>query len=205
MDEPISDDLIGYAPISSRYSENNIQVGSKGGNNNITKNTKTKKSTKEDREENKDTREYSFYKYSKGMPLAESILVNDLPMYLQIRNGEPILSEIIRLENLTIVPPGKSLYLSKEYSFSSADEIKKYVTRAQKETMDGLFAKVKNVWEKCFDNDDESLTLCSADTIFTYFQDKMGMTHYLLFVGDNNTGKSNALENFPSIGIQTLI
>ena len=110
------------------------------------------------------------------MPLAESILVNDIPMYLQVRDDKPILSERIGLDNLTIVPPNKSLYLSKEYSFSSADEIKKYVARAQKETMDGLFAKVKKVWEKYFDIDDESLTLCSADTIFTYFQDKMGMT-----------------------------
>ncbi len=204
MSEPLSDDLIGYTPPLYPYSENNIQGGRKGDSNNITKNTKTKKSPKEDREENKDTREYLFYKYSKGMPLAESILVNDFPMYLQIRDGEPILSERIGLDNLTIVPPNKSLYLSKEYSFSSAGEIKKYVARAQKETMDVLFAKLKKVWAKYFDIDDESLTLCSADTIFTYFQDKLGMTHYLLFVGDNNTGKSNALRIFYQLGYRPL-
>ncbi len=70
--------------------------------------------------------------------------------------------------------------------------------------MDGLFAKLKKVWGKYFDIDDESITLCSADTIFTYFQDKMGMTHYLLFVGDNNTGKSNALRIFYQLGYRPL-
>ena len=49
--------------------------------------------------------------------------------------------------------------------------------------------KIKNTWQKYYDIDDETLTLCAADTIFTYFQDKMGMTHYLLFVGTNDQEK----------------
>ncbi|CAN5376909.1 hypothetical protein BH18THE2_BH18THE2_25060 [soil metagenome] len=32
-----------------------------------------------------------------------------------------------------------------------------------------------------------------SDTMFTYVQDKMGMTHYLFFIGGNNCGKSNNL------------
>ena len=32
-----------------------------------------------------------------------------------------------------------------------------------------------------------------ADTIFTYYQDGMGLTHYLFFVGGNDSGKSNNL------------
>ena len=38
------------------------------------------------------------------------------------------------------------------------------------------------------------------DTIFTYFQDKIGMTHYLFFVGGNDTGKSNNLTVFEYTG-----
>jgi predicted ATPase len=38
-----------------------------------------------------------------------------------------------------------------------------------------------------------SISLSTADTIFTYFQDKIGLTHYLFFVGGNNSGKSNNL------------
>ena len=32
-----------------------------------------------------------------------------------------------------------------------------------------------------------------ADTIYTYYQDKLGLTHYLFFVGNNSSGKSNNL------------
>jgi hypothetical protein len=67
-----------------------------------------------------------------------------------------------------------------------------------------LFNKVKNVWKKYFDIDEDSLILCSADTIFTYFQDRLGMTHYLLFVGDNNTGKSNGLTIFEQLAYRPL-
>ena len=70
--------------------------------------------------------------------------------------------------------------------------------------MDSLFQKDKKLWKKYFDIDNEALTLCAADTIFTYFQDKMGMTHYLLFVGDNSTGKSNALRIFHHLGYRPL-
>ena len=104
---------------------------------------------------------------------------------MQIENGEPKLKEKIETENQIISPPDKSIYLSKEYSFSSIGEIKEYFKRAKNETLDTLFKKVKSIWQKYLDIDDETLTLCAADTIFTYFQDKMGMTHYLLFIGDN--------------------
>ena len=66
---------------------------------------------------------YLFYKYSKGISLAEAILINNNPVFLQIQNGKPVLSEIIELDNQVIVPPDKSSYLSKEYTFSSKEEI----------------------------------------------------------------------------------
>jgi hypothetical protein len=70
--------------------------------------------------------------------------------------------------------------------------------------LDSLFKKVKSIWKRYFDIDNETLILCSADTIFTYFQDKLGMTRYLLFVGDNSTGKSNALRIFHQLGYRPL-
>ena len=75
-------------------------------------------------------------------------------MFLQIKNGKPVLSEKIELDNQTLVPPDKTLYLSKEYNFSSVNEIKEYIKRAEKETLDSLFVKVKNIWKKYFDIDD---------------------------------------------------
>ena len=43
------------------------------------------------------------------------------------------------------------------------------------------------------ERDDNHISICAADTIFTYFQDKIGLTHYLYFVGGNTSGKSNNL------------
>ena len=33
----------------------------------------------------------------------------------------------------------------------------------------------------------------AADEIYSYFQEKIGLTHYLFFTGGNNSGKSNNL------------
>ncbi len=150
-------------------------------------------------------KEFVFYKYSKEISLAEAIFINNRPMFLQIQNGTAILSETINLDDQTIIsPPDKSNYLSKEYVFSSKEEVEHYIKRAQTERLDSLYYKAKGIWNKYYDNDKEPLTLCAADTIFTYFQDKMGMTHYLLFIGDNNSGKSNALRVFNNLGYRPL-
>ena len=39
----------------------------------------------------------------------------------------------------------------------------------------------------------------------TYFQDKLGMTHYLLIVGDNNTVKCNILLGFSLLGYRPVL
>lgn len=56
--------------------------------------------------------------------------------------------------------------------------------------VDSLYTKVKSMCKKYADRDDFHIVICAADIIFTYFQDKLGMTHYLLFVGDNDVGVS---------------
>lgn len=148
--------------------------------------------------------EIILYKYGKNTYLAEAVLANGIPMFLQMHDGEPTLNERIKTDNMVIVPHSKREYLSKEYAFSSIEEIRSYVKRAKRETMNTLFVKVKNVWKKYFDIDENSLNLCSADTIFTYFQDRFGMTHYLFFVGDNSSGKSNALRILLNLGYRPM-
>ncbi len=176
---------------------------------NITKKLRRHKQNKnEDKDDKESTRlkkkEYSFYKYERGLLLHEAVLINHLPMFLQIENDKSLLMEKFELDNLIIVPQDKNLYLSKEYSFFSIDEINSYIQRANKESLDSLFKKVKYVWKKYLDIDSDTINICAADTIFTYFQDKLGMTHYLLFVGDNNTGKSNALTIFEQLAYRPL-
>ncbi|MGA9170102.1 MAG: hypothetical protein WBZ20_08155, partial [Nitrososphaeraceae archaeon] len=37
------------------------------------------------------------------------------------------------------------------------------------------------------------ISIAAADEIYSYFQEKIGLTHYLFFTGGNNSGKSNNL------------
>ena len=47
--------------------------------------------------------------------------------------------------------------------------------------------------------------LCTADTIFSNLQDKMGLTHYLFFIGNNGSGKSNNLVIFHYLGYRNMM
>ena len=47
--------------------------------------------------------------------------------------------------------------------------------------------------------------MCAGDTIFTYFQDKLGTTHYDFFIGDNGTGKSNNLYMFNLLAYRNVL
>jgi hypothetical protein len=95
-------------------------------------------------------------------------------------------------------------YLSKEYTFASEPEINEYIKRAQDETIDSLYTKVKSIWKKYIDADDFHIAICAGDTIFTYFQDKFGMTHYLLFVGDVEMGKTNNIMVLQQLAYRAL-
>ena len=158
------------------------------------------------KEGKKETRQiHPINKYSQGIPLAESILIDNKPFFIQIVNGKLVLSSTISISDFDIGPPDKIEYLSKEYSFQSEEEINQFIELAKNETLDSLFCKIKTILKKYIDLDDDFINILAADTIFTYFQDKLGMTHYLLIVGDNNTGKSNILLVFSFLGYRSVL
>ena len=86
-------------------------------------------------------------------------------------------------------------YLNKPYFFK-IDEVEQIIEQAKNETLDTLYKKVKSIWKKYVDADDFHISICAADTIFTYYQDRLGLVHYLFFVGGGSSGKSNRLEVF---------
>ena len=149
----------------------------------------------ENKDEKKDDgkKTYTINKYSQGIPLAESILINNIPCFIQISNDKPLLSEKISLSDIDIVPPERTEYVSKEYSFDSVEDIEYFINLAKNETLDSLFNRIRTILKKYIDLDDDFINILAGDIIFTYFQDRLGMTHYLWIVGDNNTGKSNIL------------
>ncbi len=166
------------------------------------------KKPKDSEDEKEDTKTYyPINKYSQGIPLAESILVDNIPLFIQIIDGKPVYRPKIELSDINIVPPERTEYLSKEYSFTSKDEVQKFVDLAKNETLDSLFNTVRTELEKYIDPDEQEdfINILAADIVFTYFQDKLGMTHYLLIVGDNNTGKSNILLVFSILGYRAVL
>jgi hypothetical protein len=156
--------------------------------------------------EEREKKDYMICKYTSNSytTLHEAILIGNIPYFLTLKGDEISIVEKIELDDMNLIPHNRTNYLSKEYSFSSAEEILNYQNRAKKENLDSLYQKVKNIWKKYLDIDENSIILCAADTIFTYFQDRLGITHYLLFVGDNNSGKSNALRIFESMGYRPM-
>jgi len=106
---------------------------------------------------------------------------------------------------MEILPPEREMYLSKPYEFVSEDELNEYLKLASNETPDSLYRTQKTLASKYIDANDTHLTIVAADDIFTFFQDKLGQTHYLMFVGDNDTGKSTSLVYFQYEGYRAML
>jgi hypothetical protein len=140
-------------------------------------------------------------KYSTPTTIAESVIVAGIPYFALARptdenNGtiNITLEDSIPITDLIEYRPFQNeAYLNKPYSFKSREEFDLTIEKAKGERHDSLYKKVKYIWKKYIDADDFHISICAADTFFTYWQDKIGMTHYLFFVGNNNCGKSNNL------------
>lgn len=141
------------------------------------------------------------------LPLHESIVIRDgQTAFLSLdENGQPkYYSEITR--------PGMTLHPSDTldsqnplpYIFESPDELELYLQRARNESFDSLYSKTKLIYGKYVNIEDHLLSILSADTIQSYFQDKFPTTHYNIFVGDNGSGKNSALLVFRYIGYRVF-
>lgn len=96
----------------------------------------------------------------------------------------------------TIVPFGVDGAVE-HYSFDSIDELQQTIQTAKLHTASTLFLKVKNWASKFYDTDtEEYIILIAADIVFTYFQDRIGITHYIFVHGDPDQGKGAILETF---------
>jgi hypothetical protein len=141
-------------------------------------------------------------KYSEPGLLAEAVVVDGVPYFaisrLRLRANprdvDIVLETSIPIDDKREYKPfDVSSYLNQPYRFSSKKDFEQCIEKARRESLDSLYRKVKGIWTKYIDADDFHISICAADTIFTYYQDKVGLTHYLFFVGGNDSGKSNNL------------
>jgi hypothetical protein len=147
--------------------------------------------------EDNEKKVYHMQKYSDTTMLAESVLVGGIPMFIvSERNGGTsriTVTDCIDLENKIIKPLKESAYLNRPYSFASSDQINELIETAKHDTPASLYRKVNAFCNKYIKEDDNHRRLLSADIIFTHFQDILGVTHYLFFVGGPDSGKSTNL------------
>jgi hypothetical protein len=135
--------------------------------------------------------------------LYEAVIVGGRPYFVNLewdfRTGQPFcrLIDKIPLPELSdrpptieLLPPTREQYLSKPYEFKSEAELNSCLQLAVKETPDTLYRRQRLLARNYIDANDTHLTMLAADAVFTYFQDRLGQTHYVMFVGDNDTGKT---------------
>lgn len=139
-----------------------------------------------------------------GNGLVESVLIAGKPYFLRAKNGQISAVESVELADKIVKPLEDTSYMSTAYSFESIEELNRIVTVAKGHSFSSLYCQVKPLWQKYIDADPAHISLCAADTIFTYFQDIFGSTHYLFFVGNNASGKSNNLRVFQQLAYRNM-
>ena len=161
----------------------------------------------QERRTDKIKKEY-IQKLSNEKALAETILIGNKPCFAVVDFSDPynttigIMDSLSYSEDTRLIP---ELLNNRPYSFKNREEFDSYVQRAKNETLDSLFDKTFVMWKKYIDADDFHLKICAADSLFTYKQDVIGMTHYLFFIADNDAGKSNNLSMFNILGYRNLM
>ncbi|MFZ0511949.1 MAG: hypothetical protein WAM14_10110 [Candidatus Nitrosopolaris sp.] len=90
------------------------------------------------------------------------------------------------------------------YIFNSTEELLEYLDLASKETFETLHCMVETVYKKYVNAEEYYLVILAADTIYSYFQDRFGTTHYNIFVGDNGSGKNSALLVYRYLGYRVF-
>jgi hypothetical protein len=166
-------------------------------------NNKEKSKNKDDDNNYEQQKEIFTQKYKGNGYLSEAVVIGTKSYFavsssLNKKDSEDfpniILQESVPLDETTVLKPPEFIsYLNKPYVFKSQKDFSQYLEKAKQTDLFSLFQLVKSIWKKYIDADNFHISICAADTIFTYLQDKIGLTHYLFFIGNNSSGKSNNL------------
>jgi hypothetical protein len=174
------------------------------------KSKKSKSKSEQVEEVTKKKKYVRKYTYNGTRPLFECVIIGGLPKFVCYarKNGDYSLQPFKYLEG-----PGEyDLHPAESadsqnpipYTFDSMEELKQFIEAAKGETFETLFSTVKSTFQKYVNAEDYYITILSADTIYSYFQDKFGTTHYNAFVGDNGSGKNSALLTFKYLGYRVF-
>jgi len=193
-------------------SEDTDSIFFKNGNGRSKSNKSSNKKSKSaagDGESKARASEYTVFKYSQGIPLAEEVTIANKNVFLQIIDDKPVISEKLDLseqKNIILMPheqgTGSPIF---PYTFANLDEINYFIKQAQAETIDSLFLKHKSIWKKIVAADNKVIGLLAMDSVYSYFQDRFAATHYDMFVGAPESGKGAMLTGFKYLGYRVVV
>ena len=161
-----------------------------------------------DKESVKRKKKIAINKYSGNgrLELHESMIIGLKSKFVRLKNAEEYeLLDSIEAGSETLIPNGTIDTQSPlSYVFTDEKELKKYLDLARAETFDSLLVRVNLILRKYLNVEEHYYTLLAADIIWSYFQDRFPTTHYLIFVGDNGSGKNSALLVFRFLGYRVF-
>lgn len=154
---------------------------------------------------------YLVYKYTKSDGLAEEIVLGDRSKFLQIIDGEPVVSDMIDLskeKGITLKPhqrdTGQPPVMPIHYK--DMEELKELIKQASSVDIGDLYFLVKSIWKNVVaTREKELIVLLSADTIMSYFQDLFVTVHYVLISGPPGWGKGAILVTFKLLGYRVIL
>jgi hypothetical protein len=199
-------------PKVSRVREN----GNGKGKHTISGNRKGKSNAKNYEEAEKIISKSQVYKLG-GHFLAEAVLIGEhnqpywicsdsLSGQISIREFIDITDDMDGKLKKFLYAPRRTSYLNEPYIFGSIEQINQLIENVKvNETPDTLFSKIKAQWKKYVSESDSHIHLCCGDCVFTFFQDRLGTTHYLFFVADTEAGKSSNLFMFKHLAYRAFL
>lgn len=160
-------------------------------------------------------RKIPINKYSGNgrLPLHESVIIGNVSKFVYLfpssggQNGEIKyeFEDSIETPNATLIPNGTiDTATPLPYIFESTEEFDKYLKLASAESLDSLYIKVDCLMRKYVNVEEYYYPLIVGDTIWSYFQDRFPYTHYLIFTGDNGSGKNSTLLVFRYLGYRVF-
>jgi hypothetical protein len=151
-------------------------------------------------------REHYVYKYTKGPYPTEQIMLGNKSVFLQIVADKPVILDKIDLvrEQNTVLYPREDDDI-RHFSFENEEEIQQIITETKSTSIDHLYQICKSFWQKLVVAEDKDMTLLTADTIYSFFQDRFSTTHLVILIGSPGTGKGAILATFVLVGYRAVL
>lgn len=169
------------------------------------------KQKKDKPEEQKSSRKKGIpikkYTANSRIRLHESVVIGSTPIFVTINENNEIKyrPEIETPDGETFIP-GDTIHTQNPlpYIFDSKEEFTEYIELAKRQDFDSLFLLVETEFRKYVKVEKHYYTLMVGDTIWSHFQDRFPYTHYIIIVGDNDSGKNSALLVFRYLGYRVF-